>query len=403
MKAEFEQAQAFFDLKLRERPRGFELCLRELMTNFLKAYEPENPTVYVSGYAFPTELLWAFDVTPFDFEIACNNLPAAIGGRGSSLMQPAEKEGYSTDVCSFDRLIISCHLTGELPPGRLYLTSSYYCHGKAKANEAVAEAAGRENVIFDVPHEAGPAAFDYVLAQLKGITARLEAATGQRLDLDRLREAIRSSNRARATLGQVQELMKNKPCPWDGMRACLLSLAGAVFWGSPVLERVYDLILQEIEDRVKKGSALPENHRILWFPWVPVQTINAWTIFRENRVTIPMVEAAQIWWSELDPERPFEALARKALENYMLGPVERRVKSLLRLAEEYSVDGAVHFSSPACHQENAAFRPISDAFKARGLPVLNLEADMTDERNYSPQVMAGRLSSFLEVLANKRG
>ena len=35
----------------------------------LRAYEPESKVVYVSAYAFPMEILAAFDVVPFDFEL----------------------------------------------------------------------------------------------------------------------------------------------------------------------------------------------------------------------------------------------------------------------------------------------------------------------------------------------
>jgi len=91
-------------------------------------------------------------------------------------------------------------------------------------------------------------------------------------------------------------------------------------------------------------------------------------------------------------------LARKALGNYLVGPADRRVKRLAKMAEEYEVDGAIHFATPACHHENAAFRLIRDAFRAKGLPVLNLEGDMTDERNYSPDQTASSLESFLEII-----
>jgi hypothetical protein len=50
----------------------------------------------------------------------------------------------------------------------------------------------------------------------------------------------------------------------------------------------------------------------------------------------------RIWWSELDEERPFEALAGKALENYLLGSASRRARSLTAMAREYGVDGAIH-------------------------------------------------------------
>jgi len=397
MREQYQQFLLFMDQRLASRPRGFDLFNRELLSAFVRAFDDNTRTVYVSGYAFPTELLWAFDMVPFDFEIACNNLPAATSGHGSTIMKISEGEGYSRDICAFDRLILGCQLDGKLPKGDLYLTSSYYCHGKAKANEIVARREGRESILFDVPNEISLASINYVVAQLKDIAHKLEGVVGRRMDLDRLKEAIRSSNRSRSSLLEINELMKCKPCPWDGVRACLLSL-GAIFWGSPIQEQIHKMLFQEIKERIEKGTTSPESSRILWFPWVPVQQTNIFTILRENQVSVPMVEAAYVWWSDLDEDHPFEALARKALENYMVGPADRRVKSLAKMAEEYEVDGAIHFATPACHHENAAFRLIRDALRTKGLPVLNLEGDMTDERNYSPDLTASSLESFLEII-----
>jgi len=398
MKEEYGQMLAFLDARLAARTRGFDLFSRELLATFLRAFAGNTKTVYVSGYAFPTELLWAFDVVPFDFEIACNNLPAAASGQGSTIMKIAEGEGWPLDMCSFDRLIIGCSIAGELPPGDLFLTSSYYCQGKAKANEIVAAGQGRRSVLFDVPNERSPEALAYVTAQLRDIAGMLEEVTGTKLDMDRLREAIRSANRARAAMLSLNAAMKARPCPWDGTKACLLSLAGAIFWGSPVLERIYGLLRAEIEERIAAGKVLPENRRILWFPWVPVQPTNIFPFLKERRISIPMVEVAAVWWSELDEERPFEALAGKALENYLLGPASRRARSLTAMAKEYGVDGAIHFATPACHHENAAFRIIADALREEGIPVLHLEGDMTDERKYSPARTADLLDSFVGMI-----
>ena len=402
MKNEFQEIMSALEQGDQTKVRGFDLFSKAMFSNLVRAFDEEAKTVYVSGYAFPVELLWAFDVVPFDFEIACNNLPAASMGQGSTIMKTSENEGYGLDICSFDRLIIACQLRGELPKGDLYLTSSYYCQSKAKANEIVARAEGKESVLFDVPNEISPAAKKYVVTQLEDIASKLETVTGQRLDLDRLKESIRRSNRARISLQGVNDLMKHKPCPWDGARACLISLGGAIFWGSPIQEQIYALLFQELKNRVEKEAAHPENFRILWSPWVPVQTTNIFSTLKENRISIPMTEVSHIWWSEMDENHPFEALAQKALENYMVGPASKRVQSLLRLAEEYQVDGVIHFSTPACHHDNAAFRLISDALKAKGYPVLKLDGDMTDERNYSPQRTLSQLTPFLEMLESNR-
>ena len=46
------------------------LYRNEWAKTFLKAYEPDQKVIYTSVYAFPMELLAAFDVVPFDFEVA---------------------------------------------------------------------------------------------------------------------------------------------------------------------------------------------------------------------------------------------------------------------------------------------------------------------------------------------
>jgi len=402
MRSVFQDIVAFMEQRLEKRPRGFDLFTKEMLSACLGAFDEDATTVYVSGYAFPTELLWAFDIVPFDFEIACNNLPQATGGNGSSIMIHSENEGYSRDICSFYRLIIGCMIQGMLPKGDLYLTSSYYCHGKAKANEIVASSEGKESVLFDVPNEISPSSIRYVVSQLKEITSKLETITGQTFDLDKLKEAVSWSNRARSLLIEINNLMKAKPCPWDGARACLLALGGAIFWGSPIMYNINQMLIQEIQARIEKGTAMPEKYRILWYPWVPVQQTNIFSTLRENQASVVMAEVANVWWSEIDEASPFEALALKALENLLVGKAEKRVKSIVKLAEDYDVDGVIHFSTPACRHENFSSCLILDALNDKGIPFLNLDGDMTDERNYSPKRTMNTLCLFLEVMKNRK-
>ena len=70
----------------------------------------------------------------------------------------------------------------------------------------------------------------------------------------------------------------------------------------------------------------------------------------------------------------------------------------MRNCAAHSVDGAIHFATPACHHENAAFRIIADALREEGIPVLHLEGDMTDERKYSPDRTADLLDAFVGMI-----
>ena len=105
MREAFQSIGAFMGARLQQRPSGWDTFIREMAATFTRAFDENEKVVWVSCYAFPMELLWAFDVTPFDFEIACNILPEAVSGKGSSIMASAENQGYSRDICSFYRLV----------------------------------------------------------------------------------------------------------------------------------------------------------------------------------------------------------------------------------------------------------------------------------------------------------
>ncbi|HQG33010.1 MAG TPA: hypothetical protein PLA83_13845, partial [Deltaproteobacteria bacterium] len=80
---------------LKERTSFRAMWYGEWSDLFLKAFDPESTVVYTSIYAFPMEILAAFDVAPFDFEIA-GSLPSAAD-MGLPLMERAEGLGYSGD------------------------------------------------------------------------------------------------------------------------------------------------------------------------------------------------------------------------------------------------------------------------------------------------------------------
>jgi benzoyl-CoA reductase/2-hydroxyglutaryl-CoA dehydratase subunit BcrC/BadD/HgdB len=403
MRAYFQNNLEFMEQRLEKRPNGWNMFLKEMASTFLRAFDENARVVWVSCYAFPMELLWAFDVVPFDFELACNSLPAAASGKGSSIMVEAENMGYSRDICSFYRLALGAQFQGIMPGGALFLTSSYYCNGKAKTNEILARYHGKESVLFDVPNEISASSIKYVASQLKSIAVRLERLTGEKLDPDRLREAIRWSNRARSSYEVVNDLMKTKPCPWDGYKACMLGISGSLFWGSPIREEINEMLIREMRERSQSGKVFPEDLRVLWFPWVPVQPTDIFSTLKQNNIGVLAVEKARVYWSEIDENNPFEGLALKALQNPFVGRSERRVKGLVELAEEYGVDGAIHFSTPACYHENGSTRIIGDALKEKGIPFLNLDGDMTDERNYSAEQTMTKLTSFLEILRGRKG
>ncbi len=89
--------------------------------------------------------------------------------------------------------------------------------------------------------------------------------------------------------------------------------------------------------------------------------------------------------------------AEKMLRFPKLGPVENHARNVLRPAEEYRVDGAIHFSHRGCRQSCEGVRVLKYSLMKLGVPLLNLNGDEVDSRTYSPGPEKTRVEGFLET------
>ena len=363
---------------------------------FLEAFEPDRKVVYTSLYAFPMELLAAFDVVPFDFEIA--SAMVCTTELGVPMMKEAEDRGYSTDICAFHRTSLGATFKALFPEPDLLTTISYYCNGKYKTNETIAAHHGKESLFLYVPAEISTSSVRYVKDQLREIAVRLAELTGTADYEERLTEAVRSSNRARKTQSRIHELLKHRPAPWGNRDLVGFSINSRLFNGTDVKERLNDALVETLEARIASGDLGPEKHRLLWLAWIPTYPSNLFQVLKEKAVTVPICETFLHDGPPLDEDDPFETLALQCLENRFVGPVTRRTDGLEGIVDDYGIDGALLFATPACRHANGAFRSLKDAVERSGAPFLMLDMDIGDPRGYSAEQTRTRLEGFVEVL-----
>ncbi len=365
----------------------------------LDAYEPGKTVVYTSCYAFPGELLAAFDVAQFDFEFAA----AMFGLTGSAVprLTEAEGRGCSMDMCSLHRLALGGAFRDEFPRPDLLITTSYYCDQKTKTNDIIARLYRAEPLLLEVPSAITADSVRYVEKQLRHVAGRIAEVAGQRFDEDRLKEAVRSSNRARRSHLKLLELLKHRPAPWSDVVLIVYSIQARQFAGTPVLERLNQACVRDMEQRIATAQLGPERHRVFWFAWVPVYATNIFEVFNAHQVSVPSCETLKVHWDEIDEQNPFEGLALKCLKNPFVGPHTRRVEGLEATMDAYHIDGAILFATPACRHANGAYRLLQDSLAKLDLPLLTLDMDIGDAREYSPAQVRTRLEGFIEVLENK--
>jgi len=206
-----ENMTGMMDAALKEKQRFLPLWYREWFSLFLRAYEPGSTVIYASIYAFPMELLNCFDVIPFDFELAGALMTTM--GQGEPLLAGAEVRGYSQSVCSFHRTSLGSFYKGYLPRPDLMTNTSFYCDGKGKTNDLLSCLWKTGSFFLDVPHEITKESVRYVESQLREFADRVAEATGQRFDQDRLKDAVKRSNRSRRLQGRSSTCSKPVRCP----------------------------------------------------------------------------------------------------------------------------------------------------------------------------------------------
>jgi len=362
----------------------------------LKAYEPGHKIAYVSAYAFPMEILAAFDVVPFDFELASGLM--SVMGVAVPSMEAAEHSGYPMEVCAFHRTALGAATVQEFPAPDILVTTSYFCDGKVKTNELLGIRHRKETLLLQVPATVSKESLRYVEKQLRDIAHRIGEVAGQRLDEDRLRAAVRSSNRATHAQRVMLELQKHRPAPWGGRDLISFSINSQLFTGTETRVQLTEAFTGEMRRRIAGEPQRTEKHRIYWFAWLPAYQTELFEILGEHRVSIALCETARIHWDDIDEENPFEGLAMKCLRNPFIGAGTRRTEGLAETMDDYHIDGAILFATPACKHSNAAYGLLRDTVAACGRSFLTLDMDISDPRSHAPGQMRTRLEAFIEVL-----
>lgn len=165
------------------------------------------------------------------------------------------------------------------------------------------------------------------------------------------------------------------------------------------MERLNEAFIRELEGKIDSGRLNSERHRLYWFAWLPVYKCNLFELLKENGVGMPLCETLRVFWDEIDEDNPFEGLALKCLKNLFVGPASRRLDGIDSIIDEYAIDGALLFATPACRHANAAYKYLKVA--ERDVPFLLLDMDISDPRGYSLEQIRVRVEGFVELLDQK--
>jgi benzoyl-CoA reductase/2-hydroxyglutaryl-CoA dehydratase subunit BcrC/BadD/HgdB len=365
-----------------------------------RAYADCSAPVVWTNIFLPCELMWGLGLTPF-YPETWASLAAALGLTHLGL-ETAETLGYPVDLCTVHRAAAGLSAAKLYPRADAYIATSNTCDATSQFLAGYAYAKGRPFFFVDVPQSDDEAAVSYLATQLHELVKELTGQLGLSFELERLRQAIRLSNQARALALEVAARREAHPAPLRG--SAMLDQLGILtsILGHPSGVTYYRALRDYTADRIQRAEPEQANQkaRIYWMHLKPFYPSTLLSHLEDDLgAVIAAEEASSIWWDELDEQQPLRSLARKMLANYFNGPVERRTSLALRHIARYRCVGAIHFSHWGCRQSSGALHVLRCRLRKEGVPLLVLDGDCVDPTNLQLGPLRTRVEAFFEMLA----
>ncbi|MCB2185546.1 MAG: 2-hydroxyacyl-CoA dehydratase family protein [Deltaproteobacteria bacterium] len=365
----------------------------------------------------PIELLRGFDLVlavPENHAAMC-----AAKGVGPAQCEAAEAAGYSLDLCSYARIDLGTTFqggrgspTGGLPRADLLISNNNNCSLLPKWFDVYRRRQGTPHFLLDVPFCYGPQRekdLQYILSQYHELIRFIEEHTGQKFDLDRVRQAVACTQQAHRLWRRLLALARQRPA---GITAFDTFAHMAPFLsrlrGGPELVAHLELLVREVEEQMARGEfPVPEEkYRLLWdniAPWHQLramrsrlQGLGANLVYASYTGCIGALEGGTFLADLPDPD-PLRHLARRA--NFSVCPYGLHLRSqvMQQVIRDYAIDGVIFVSNRSCKPYSVMQMDQKELITAAtGVPGVLVDLDHADSRKYSEDAVFLRLEALLE-------
>ncbi len=351
---------------------------------------PDN-SVWVNLFA-PSELVTAMDINPLFMEAYSSFMAGFL--IEDLLIDAAETRGLSNTLCSFHKTFLGANELSIVRKPKYIVTTSMICDGNTPTFKYLARKLGVPLFVIDVPYSYSKDGVKYVRKQLIELTYELEECFNRQLDVDKLREVVRTENQTRALMKKYLDYANHK-CVVPAMPFEMYMLfASHVFIGSPEVLTFYRMLVEDIEQApAKTGKS------VLFIHLVPMFEKNFERYFNfSDKLHISGFDLNYDFMDEIDEKDPFLGIAEKLILNSLNGEATRRLSLIADLVDKLNPDGVIQFCHLGCKQSMGSRFLIKELTGKLGLPFLHIDGDFVDKRNNQEGQNRTRIEAFLEML-----
>jgi benzoyl-CoA reductase/2-hydroxyglutaryl-CoA dehydratase subunit BcrC/BadD/HgdB len=243
-----------------------------------------------------------------------------------------------------------------------------------------------------------------IAGQLEAMVPFLKSITGQKFDIDRLRETVRLSRECSDLWKEVLETAAAKPAPLTFFDSTIHMAPAVVMRGTQAAVDYYrNELLPELKARIADGVAAVEGERFrVYWEGMPIwgRLRDLATQFLELQTCVVASTYANSWiFTTLDPDDPFNSMARAYTELFIVRSDPEKEKYLEQMVDTFGVDGMIFHDCKTCPNNTNCRHGMPQRLAERlGVPSITIAGDLNDLRCYSDEQARTQIEAFVEQL-----
>ena len=344
----------------------------------------------------------------------------AATGLAPECMEAAERMGYSRDLCGYLRNALGYiseamdkpdQPFGGLPAPDFIIAFGGGCIPAMKIFQGFSRHFKVPTFVADGPQIAPEGLDEETLAfavdHFKELIGFLEEQTGQKLDMDRLKEVVRLSDRACELWDEIMDYRRCVPTPFSAAELGVMFVM-VVLPGTQLAVDFLERFKAEVKERAEAGiGVVPQEKFRLFWDNIPLwYNMGLFNYFEQFGGVVVAETYSAAWSIRLDPEKPLESLARKSLMSFSMVSnvsLQNRIDMVLNTCRKYKIDGAIFHSNMSCKPISLGQMDVkNELMKQLDIPSVIFEADHMDVRNWSEGQVKNRLEAFMDMLDQRK-
>lgn len=327
---------------------------------------------------------------------------------GSQFWVPGGEKVLPTATCPLIKASLGARFDRTCPFFRIcdLFVGETTCDGKKKAWEILSEDAPM--YIMDIPQMKRDEDFLKWEKEIKFYMKKLEELTGNTITEEKLHDAILTSNNKRRALQRLNSFRKLDNVPISGRDSLLIHQIA--FYDDPKrFAQMLNTLCDELEERAKnKFSVYKKGTKRILLTGTPLSIPN-WKLHQIIETSGGAVVCEEmctgIRYSEAlvnEEKGSLDEMVKNLSDRYLgnihcacFTPNRARVDDIIRLAQEYKVDGVIDVNLKFCNIYDTEGYFVEKAMREAGIPCIGIETDYTDE---DAEQLKTRIGAFIEML-----